>query len=175
MGTGMPTVGEQLRARREAAGLSLQEMAAVTKIRADLLQSLEEGRYERFSAPVYVKGSVRSYALALKLDPVPLLRQLDQELARDERLSGPPALSPQEPGLLDRILFHVARVSWPQVIVLAAVVGLLALWMGRRILQDPARVERALQDVVPSLYEVPAPPSLQTLSLPDSASVRQNP
>jgi cytoskeletal protein RodZ len=147
-------------------GLSLQDLAGVTKIRADLLHALEEGRYEQFTAPVYVKGSVRSYAQALKLDPAPLLRQLDAELSGDLRLSGPPPLSPNEPTILDKALFHIARLSWTQVLLGLAVVLSLALWLGERILRDPARVERALQGMRPSVYEGTVPPTMHTLSLP---------
>lgn len=166
MGVTMANVGEQLRARRETMGLTLQDLAAVTKIRADHLRALEEGRYEVFRAPVYIKGSVRSCALALKLDPAPLLRQLDEELSRDERLGHPPALSPEEPGILDRILFHIARLSWRQTAVVLVVMVLAVLWVGRYLLWERRPPDRGLEGIVPTVYEQPLPANLETMSLP---------
>ncbi|MCS7089641.1 MAG: helix-turn-helix domain-containing protein [Verrucomicrobiota bacterium] len=164
----MASVGEQLRARREALGLTLHELAAVTKIRADLLRALEEGRYEVFRAPVYVKGSVRNYAQALKLDPVPLLRLLDTELAQDERLAQPPSLSPNEPTWLDRILFRVARLSWPHLVLIVLLLFWASLWIARSEWVASKRNQRALQGFVPTVYEGPSPTALEVLSIPEA-------
>lgn len=168
----MRTVGEQLRARREAMGLGLQDLAAVTKIRADLLRALEEGRYEVFRAPVYVKGSARSYALALKLDPAPLLRQLEAELARNARLAQSPSLTSEEPTWIDKLLFHIARLSWGHALVVLGVLFLLGVWVGRYAWVDPTRINRALQGFSPSLYEVSVPAALETLPLPEPSPGR---
>ncbi|MEJ5237951.1 MAG: helix-turn-helix domain-containing protein [Limisphaera sp.] len=162
----MASVGEQLRARREAMGLSLQDLATITKIRADHLRALEEGRYAVFSAPVYIKGSVRSCAQALKLDPAPLLRQLDQELSQDAKLGHPPALSPAEPGFWDRLLFHLVRLSWRQTAIMALLVVLAAVWLGRYLLWERRPAGAGPQSVQPTLYQEPVPPHLETLSLP---------
>jgi len=64
----MSTVAEQLRQAREAQNLNVQQVAQVTKIRTDHLVALEEGNYNVFSAPVYIRGFVRTYAALLKLD-----------------------------------------------------------------------------------------------------------
>lgn len=62
----MPTVAEQLRAAREARKVTITQMAEVTKIRTDHLRALEEGNFNAFSAPIYIKGSVKNYATQLK-------------------------------------------------------------------------------------------------------------
>lgn len=64
----MPTVAEQLRQAREARNLTVQQVADVTKIRTDHLRALEEGNFDMFSAPVYIRGFVRTYSTLLKLD-----------------------------------------------------------------------------------------------------------
>lgn len=164
----MARVGEQLRARREALGLTVQDLAAITKLRADHLRALEEGRYAVFSAPVYIKGSVRSCALALKLDPAPLLRQLDQELLQDAKLGHPPTLSPSEPGFWDRLLFHVVRLSWRQTAIMALLLLLAAVWVGRYLLWERRPAGAGAQSLQPSLYEDTVPLHLETLNLPTS-------
>lgn len=62
--------GHFLRARREAAGLSLQEVAERTKIGSRKLAQIEEEKYEALPAPVYLRGFVLAYARLLGLpDP----------------------------------------------------------------------------------------------------------
>src|SRR5665213_4268142 len=64
----MPTVAEQLRSAREAKKLTVQQVADATKIRTDHVRALEEGNFSVFSAPIYIRGSVKNYATLLKLD-----------------------------------------------------------------------------------------------------------
>ena len=72
----MSTVAEQLRAAREAKKLTVQQVADATKMRTDHVRALEEGKFNVFSAPVYIRGSVKIYAKLLKLDEAPLLAAL---------------------------------------------------------------------------------------------------
>src|SRR6266571_9185286 len=81
----MPTVAEQLRTSREAQGLTVYQIAEITKIRTDHVRALEEGNYEGFAAPVYIRGFVRNYAKLLKLDVPALMLRLDAELGQTER------------------------------------------------------------------------------------------
>ncbi len=64
----MSTVAEQLRLAREAKQLTVEQVAEMTKIRTDHLRALEEGNFAVFSAPIYIRGSVKNYAAALKLE-----------------------------------------------------------------------------------------------------------
>ena len=89
----MGTVGEKLRQAREGAGRSIREMSEVTKIRSDHLESLENGEYDGFSAPVYIRGFVRNYAGALKLNVAETLLELDGELMQTPRFKEHPRLS----------------------------------------------------------------------------------
>ena len=86
----MSTVAEQLRSAREAQKLTVYQVAEVTKIRTDHIRALEEGNFNVFSAPVYIKGFVRTYATLLKLDAPRLLTTLDEELGKTEKFREPP-------------------------------------------------------------------------------------
>ncbi len=78
----MATVGEQLKAAREAQRLTVTRVANLTKIRSDHIRAIDAGNYDIFSEPpVYIRGFVRTYAMALKLDPAVILSQLNLELA----------------------------------------------------------------------------------------------
>ena len=88
-------VGPLLRRERERLGVALEELAARTKIRRQLLEALEAGRFEALPGEAYVKGFVRCYARALALDDeawLALYRRLQAErLAASAAASGPAA------------------------------------------------------------------------------------
>jgi hypothetical protein len=60
-----------LAAKRGERGLTIQQAASATRIRAEHLAALEADDTERFAAPVYAKGYLRNYARYLGLDPEP--------------------------------------------------------------------------------------------------------
>jgi flagellar biosynthesis protein FlhG len=64
-----PFDGARLRRFRIARGIELDRIAAVTKISASYLRSLEEERFEALPASVYVRGFLTAYVRAVGLDP----------------------------------------------------------------------------------------------------------
>lgn len=76
----VPSVGEQLRAGREERQLTIDQIAEMTKIKTEHVRALEAGRFDEFSALIYVRGFVRTYARLLKLDLQELMVDLDEEL-----------------------------------------------------------------------------------------------
>ena len=65
----MKRLGEFLRGERQARGISLQQIAADTRISMKMLQAIEEGDGEQLPAPVLIKGFLRAYAQRVGLDP----------------------------------------------------------------------------------------------------------
>jgi transcriptional regulator with XRE-family HTH domain len=63
-------VGRALRSAREKLGLSLTEVADVTRMAVRHLEAIEQARFDGFSAPVYALGFARNYARAVGL-PLP--------------------------------------------------------------------------------------------------------
>jgi len=61
--------GGALRALREARGLSLQDVADVTRVRRAYLSALEEMRVDQLPSRPFAIGYVRAYAQALDIDP----------------------------------------------------------------------------------------------------------
>src|SRR5512144_613768 len=108
----MSTVAEQLRHAREARNLTVQEVADITKIRTDHLRALEEGNYDVFSAPVYIRGFVRTLAGLLKLDVPKTMAALEAELKGTEKFSEPPPLSNEPRGVLDFLMLQLSKVDW---------------------------------------------------------------
>ena len=66
---------------REAAGLSLEDVARQLKFAPRQLQALEAGELQRLPGGTFVRGMARSYARLLHLDPEPLLAQVGAHAA----------------------------------------------------------------------------------------------
>ncbi len=107
----MPTVAEQLRAAREAKRLTVQQVAAATKIRTDHIRALEDGNFNVFSAPIYIRGSVKNYAMMLKLNVPQITAALDAELKGTEKFSEPPPLVEASKSPLDHVMFLLSKVN----------------------------------------------------------------
>lgn len=67
------SLGAALRAAREKAGLSVEDVAADTRIRATLVRDLESDRFASSGAPVYARGHVRAIAHSIGVDAAPYL------------------------------------------------------------------------------------------------------
>jgi cytoskeleton protein RodZ len=79
-------LGEVLAAKRGERGLTIEQAATATRIRAHYLSALESDEPERLVAPVYAKGHLRTYARYLGLDPEPLVKMLKTEAQDPRRL-----------------------------------------------------------------------------------------
>ncbi len=64
----MASFGQKLRQAREARNITLQEIAATTKIGTRALQALEWERFEQLPGGIFNKGFVRAYARCVGLD-----------------------------------------------------------------------------------------------------------
>ena len=75
-----PTVGERLRAAREEKKLSLEHVAAQTRIPQRHLESIETADWDKLPAPTYTIGFAKSYASAVGLDRAEIGDQLREEM-----------------------------------------------------------------------------------------------
>lgn len=162
----MSTVADQLRQAREARKLTINQVADVTKIRTDHIRALEQGNYSVFSAPVYIRGFVRVYAVLLKLDGAQIMRSLDAELSETEKFREPPPLTDRPKGILDFVTLQLSKVDWRKgVIALAAflaiavVITIASIWIHYRN-SDP------LADLPPAVYQSNKPGGGDVLPLP---------
>jgi cytoskeletal protein RodZ len=73
------SVGEELARARSQAGLSIDDVAAATKIRASLLAAMEGDDFGRCGGDVYARGHIRSIAHAVGADAEPLVETFDAE------------------------------------------------------------------------------------------------
>jgi cytoskeleton protein RodZ len=160
----MPTVAEQLRAAREAKKLTVQQVADATKIRTDHIRALEEGDFNRFPAPIYIRGSVKNYATMLKMDVPQVMAALDTELNATEKFSEPPPLIEASKSPLDHVMFLLSKVNAR--VALAGgglLVIVLVVVLGGRALRHHGKNEPA-PNLPPAVYQPST--SGDTLPLP---------
>jgi cytoskeletal protein RodZ len=149
----MPTVAEQLRAAREARKLTIQQMAEATKIRTDHLRALEEGNFHAFSAPIYIRGSVKNYATQLKLDVPKILADLDTELRGTEKFSEPPPLIVESKSFVDHVMYWLSKVNAKAMMVASGAIGIVALVVLAGFLIHHYHRNNSVPNLPPAVYQ----------------------
>lgn len=104
------TFGPRLRRERERRGISIQTIAAATKVGADLWEGLERNDFSRWPSGIFARAFVRDYARVVGLEPEELVdefcrlfplgdRRTDRLIkAQAELIGHEPAL--EEPAML---------------------------------------------------------------------------
>jgi cytoskeletal protein RodZ len=93
-------VGSALRTARTRRGLTLEEAARDTRIRPDILGALEDEDFDLLMGDVYVRGSLRSYAQYLGLNP----DRVVELYARDAEQPEPPRPPASPMGAVERVM-----------------------------------------------------------------------
>lgn len=147
-------VGPRLKAARESAGLSLAQVADVTKIPARMLVLIEAGDFAALPARTYATGFTRTYARALGLDEKEFVSAVRTEIG-----AGEPAQHATtqtfEPG--DPARIPTARVAW--LAALAALVVIAAgLFLWRSYYTPAVNLPSLLPEETASAAATLAPP-----------------
>lgn len=84
------TLGQALKAVRHDKGLTLQEVAEITRVRRAYLEAVEETRLDELPSRPFTIGYIRAYASALGLDPEAATERFRmEEPVLDEPLRAP--------------------------------------------------------------------------------------
>jgi len=73
------SIGETLAAARQQAGLTVAQVSQQTRIRETIIRAIERDDFSSCGGDFYARGHIRSIASAVGTDPVPLIREYDQE------------------------------------------------------------------------------------------------
>ncbi|CAA9502517.1 MAG: hypothetical protein AVDCRST_MAG44-859 [uncultured Sphingomonas sp.] len=145
------TVGQRLRAAREERGLSLEDVAAQTRIPQRHLESIEGAEWDKLPAPTYTTGFAKSYASAVGLDRTEVGEQLRAELSgrRPTTAATTEVFEPADP----------AR-TMPKSLVFGAIAAVILLvlvlsWLNERSLQDSD--QPTVAEATPPPPSAPAP------------------
>lgn len=97
MTTAQTSFGHRLRDARERRGLSLDAIAASTKINGSLFAELERGELKHWPAGIYRRAFFREYTAAIGLDPEPLLPDFLRLFPEDPSVSADTAVRAETP------------------------------------------------------------------------------
>lgn len=125
------TLGSKLQSLREEKGISLEEVAQITKIKISSLMAIENNDYENLPSSIYTKSFIKNYANFLGLDGSACVKEylasIPTPKAKDK------IFSIQQPITYQRRADHRTRtrklpVIIVTVIILALVAGGLYFW-----------------------------------------------
>ena len=167
-------IGPLLRERRLELKLSLNEVAAQTRIRKTYIEALEEGRFEELPGRVYVIGFLQNYARALGLPAAPLIEAMSsQEKNSDSAIK---TMAPAAPTVLKPSRFPA---RWLLLLVVVSLLLLVVVWLVPRWFGEtpqPAAkppVEVAEQPVAMNVAEEPAEASVEQAPVVDKPVVQE--
>jgi cytoskeletal protein RodZ len=72
-------IGDTLAEARRQTGLTITQVSRQTRIRESIIRSIEQGDFSACGGDFYARGHIRSIAAAVGADPVPLIREYDEE------------------------------------------------------------------------------------------------
>ena len=160
----MSTVAEQLRQAREAQKLTVPELAEITKIRSDHIRALEEGNFNVFSAPVYIRGFVRTLSTLLKLDVPQVMSNLESELGATVKFREPPPLTDQPKTPVDFVMLQLSKMNLRRGAMILGAVAVVAVVFYLVAVNRHAKRTDPLAGLKPGVYQPSN--SGETLPLP---------
>jgi cytoskeleton protein RodZ len=127
-GRGIPApesvaIGSTLTAARETRGMSVEDVAAATRIRATLVRSIEADDFSRCGGAVYARGHIKSIAAVVGTDP----RRLVAEFDRTYGNPAPTVQSSPLPTFSPPAGTRRPRARWASVAVAVLAVGVVFL------------------------------------------------
>ena len=73
------SIGDTLAEARRQAGLTITQVSQQTRIRESIVRAIEQGDFSPCGGDFYARGHIRSIAEVVGVDPVPLVREYDEE------------------------------------------------------------------------------------------------
>jgi transcriptional regulator with XRE-family HTH domain len=115
------SIGDTLAEARRQAGLTTTEVSHRTMIRETIIRSIEQGDFSPCGGDFYARGHIRSIAEVVGVDPVPLIREYDEEHGPPGKMRAAQIFEPATPiKIRDPRNLHLGRVL---VVALLAVIG----------------------------------------------------
>lgn len=120
-------IGSELKSAREAAGLSLDEVATKTKLRSSLIAAIENEDFSLCGGDVYARGHIRVLATLYRIDSTYLLEIFDKNFGVSETALND--LAERNSQNLDRR----SSVTWKSLSAAAAVVLFGAVFLSNQM------------------------------------------
>jgi cytoskeletal protein RodZ len=115
------SIGETLAEARRQAGLTATQVSQQTRIRESIVRAIEQGDFSPCGGDFYARGHIRSIAEVVGTDPVPLIREYDEEHGQPGGMRAAQIFEPATPiKIREPRNLHLGRVA---AVALLAVIG----------------------------------------------------
>jgi len=147
----MPTLGEELRRRREERGTTLAEISEATRIGTRFLKAIEADNFSVLPGGIYTRNFIRSYAESVGMGADEAIARYHQQISGQPGDTTPPAVAePQPPPAAEKkpriqrletvaVRQSAPRTNWSTIVIAAGIV-LIILIIGVSLVQ---RLNRA--------------------------------
>ncbi|MFN3748599.1 MAG: helix-turn-helix domain-containing protein [Sphingorhabdus sp.] len=145
------SVGAQLRAAREAAGLSLTEIANRTRVPVRHLEAIEASNYSALPGSTYTIGFTKSFAKSLGLNETAILTEMREELAQGGyhgNAARMPAYEPTDPARVPS-----RPLAWGAAALAIALIVIYFIW--RSYALSPVAEDEAAKPVAEAAIKDP--------------------
>jgi cytoskeletal protein RodZ len=122
--------GTMMKRAREGRGISLRQIADVTKISVSALDALERNDISRLPGGIFSRAFVRSYAVEVGLDPEQTVRDFIAQFPHDSVTAGSPHVPHEDHEALESRRL-VASTAVQLVAIAIVIIGLIlyfTLW-----------------------------------------------
>ncbi|KXX64251.1 hypothetical protein AY586_14445 [Marichromatium gracile] len=180
--------GQRLRQQREARGLEIARVASQLHLRPEIIEALEQDRYDALPGPVFAIGYLRNYARLLGIDPTPLIESARTTTQEQAAAQTGPRTRGNLAETASRWLMRLISLA-----LMVAAIAMLVLWWQSRpevapapLADDVAPSEQPRLDPAPSQATpapvapapaptTPEPPAPQPAPRPTPAPAQQTP
>ena len=153
------SLGEFMQGARETVGLSIDELAERTSIRAGLLKEIEKNNFSHCGGDTYARGHLRNIAAIISVDAQTLIDLYNKEHSSEVRKIHDLLVE----NSVTRILTERKKISWKS-LAIASVVGLAAVAGGQIIISNSETT------VTPTVITSPAPVATSSATSPTEPS-----
>jgi cytoskeletal protein RodZ len=150
------SIGQSLARARERAGLTVERLGEVTRIRQSIIEGIERDDYQPCGGDFYARGHIRTLARATGLEPDPLVAEYDAKIGG--------ASTPRAAQIFDsprRSVEHRGP-NWTMALVVAVVLVLIFAFVqlvGGRADDEKATASKITPTTLaPTGAPAPAPP-----------------
>ena len=116
--------GTMMKRARETRGISLRQIADVTKISVSALDALERNEISRLPGGIFSRAFVRSYAVEVGLDPEQTVRDFIAQFPHDSVTAGSPHVPHEDNEALESRR-EVAATAVQLVAIALAIIGVI--------------------------------------------------
>ena len=163
------SIGDTLAEARRQAGLTIAQVSQQTRIRESIVRAIEQGDFSPCGGEFYARGHIRSIAEVVGVDPVPLVREYDEEHPPGS-MRASQIFEPATPiRIRDPRNLHLGRVL---AVALLAVIGFGAYHVvSTRGTHTSATPTATVRPVVTAKPKVTAKPATHKAAVPKNTAV----